>query len=102
MILNEDIFDSEVAKTGPVTMQDNGIANMLITEINGEWDTIKNYNDLVVTLSQYGYDDYIPVIEDIMSEENKHIGQLQNILERISPNVSEINWGQIEAQSQIQ
>lgn len=44
----------------------------------------------------------IPVIQDIVAEENTHIGQLQQILLQISPNVQNIEKGEIEGEEQLQ
>ena len=83
--------------SGPETGVDNGIANQIIEMINGEWDTIQQYNDLVTNLTQYGFIDFIPVIQDILNEENIHVGQLHAILQKISPNAQSIEQGEIEA-----
>lgn len=116
MILNEDLFDipaevvisddisltsQSIEPHAPNSVEDNGLSNLIITEINGEWDTIKNYNQLLISLKQFGHEEFNYVIQDIIREENKHIGQLQTILETISPNVSEIDSGEIEAEEQL-
>lgn len=105
MILNEDIFEvgilQDVEDGTPATPEDNGIANQIIAEINGEWDTIKNYNDLIISLQQYGRDDFVNVVQDIINEENVHIGQLQEILKVISPNANSIATGETEANGQL-
>lgn len=116
MILNEDLFDipaevvisddisltsQNIEPQAPDSVEDNGLSNLIITEINGEWDTIKNYNQLLISLKQFGHEEFNNVIQDIIREENKHIGQLQTILERISPNVSEIDSGEMEAEEQL-
>lgn len=116
MILNEDLFDipaevvisddisltsQSIEPQAPDSVEDNGLSNLIITEINGEWDTIKNYNQLLISLKQFGHEEFNDVIQDIIREENKHIGQLQTILEIISPNVSEIDSGEMEAEEQL-
>lgn len=85
----------------PQTGEDTGLANMLIHAINGEWETISEYNDILTLIRANNKNDMIPVIEDILSEENKHIGQLQKILETISGNVADISEGEQEASEQI-
>ena len=84
-----------------VKAQDNGIANMLITAINDEWNTVKMYNDLIVNMETFGYPEMTEVIRDIINEENKHIGQLSKVLETISPNVANIEKGEQEAEEQL-
>lgn len=116
MILNEDLFDiptdivitddvivpeEKIKPEGPSNNVDNGLANQIITQINGEWTTIADYNNLIVALRQYNREDFVGVIQDIIREENVHVGQLQAILKVISPNVSEIQTGEQEAEEQV-
>lgn len=81
---------------------DNGISQMLIDAINGEWDTIKLYNDIIINLETYGYSDIANVIRDVSNEESKHVGQLQAALDTISSNVEDISKGTEEAISQLE
>lgn len=87
--------------SGPVPGPESGVAGMLIEAINDEWNTINMYNDLVTTLTAEGITDMIPVFEDILVEENKHVGQLQELLKRVSPNANAISTGEQEAQTQL-
>ena len=94
LVLNEDLFDDVVdiivpdveanvslktvnvdSKETPNPGNDTGVSNLIIHAINGEWDTIAEYNSLISNLGNNP--DMIPVIQDIVAEENKHIGQLQ-------------------------
>ena len=94
----EAVSDDITPEPGP----DMGVANLLITLINGEWDTIKDYNDFIATISaEGGYDDMLAAIQDIVSEENIHVGQLQKLLQQISPDALKIAQGEQEAQEQI-
>lgn len=101
--VNAETTSTEVVPEGqPEPGPDNGIANLLITLINGEWDTIKDYNDFTATASaEGGYEDMLPVIADIVAEENVHIGQLQKLLQQISPDALKIAQGESEAEGQI-
>lgn len=88
----------ETIPEGPAPGNDNGIANLLITAINDEWNTIKQYNDMIATLTDIGgFDDMIEVIKDINNEENIHVGQLQECLTKISPNAESIEDGKSES-----
>ena len=83
-----------------------GIADMLIAAINDEWEAIKTYNSIVATLTYESAKNsklstMIPVIQDIANEENKHVGQLQEILGMISPNTQSIKAGEIEGREQV-
>lgn len=96
---NTDAVEEE---PNPEPGPDMGVANLLITLINGEWDTIKDYNDFIATISaEGGYDDMLAAIQDIVSEENVHVGQLQKLLQQISPDALKIAQGEQEAQEQI-
>lgn len=110
--LNENLFDDIVAvmpeettteetPSGPPTGVETTIANELIDNVNGEWDTITKYNNMITDLKQAGLDDFIPVIEDINNEEHKHIGQLQELLKKISPNTNSIASGETEGAKQL-
>ena len=120
LILNEDLFEpiedvisveipsanaeigvvEEETPSGPATGAETGIANQIIEMINGEWNTIADYNNLITMLTQYGFEEFIPVIEDINNEENLHVGQLQALLQKISPNAESIQQGELEASSE--
>ena len=120
LILNEDLFEpiedvisveipsanaeigvvEEETPSGPATGAETGIANQIIEMINGEWNTIADYNNLITMLTQYGFEEFIPVIEDINNEENLHVGQLQALLQKISPNAVSIQQGEFEASSE--
>lgn len=118
LILNEDLFDNvvdvfvpEVEATitvpehevtsleTPTPGIDTGISNSIISAINDEWQTILNYNNLIANLTDYP--DMICVIQDIVAEENTHIGQLQEMLRQLSPNVENISKGEIEGAEQL-
>lgn len=107
--INEDFEDLSAVKEDaveeservPQTGEEVGLSNMIIQEINGEWETIQHYNDLIALMRAQGYDDMIDVISDIVAEENTHIGQLQKCLQVISPNVSKIEAGETEAIEQL-
>lgn len=101
---DDDYYESlkeDLEQETPQTANDTGLANMLIHAINGEWETISEYNDILTVIRNNNQVDMIPVIEDILSEENKHVGQLQKILETISGNVSDISEGEQEASEQM-
>ena len=101
---DDDYYESlkeDLEQETPQTANDTGLANMLIHAINGEWETISEYNDILTVIRNNNQLDMIPVVEDILSEENKHVGQLQKILETISGNVADISEGEQEASEQM-
>lgn len=107
--INEDVENPVAVKEDaveeservPQTGEEVGLSNMIIQEINGEWETIQHYNDLIALMRAQGYDDMVDVISDIVAEENTHIGQLQKCLQVISPNISKIEAGETEAIEQL-
>ena len=78
----------------------NDYRNQLIEMINGEWETIQDYNDLINNLQAIEeYKEYIPVIEGIIKDEHNHIGNLQNVLDKLNPESNQdIYDGDLEAQ----
>ena len=77
---------------------------MLISAINDEWSTIDKYKSILATIREtQGIDPtyYERVLSEITSEENRHVGQLQELLKQISPNTQEITKGQQEAKTQM-
>lgn len=85
------------ALQGPNMGPEAGLADLIIDAINGEWETIKEYNTLAIMARENGYNDIAEVIDDINTEENIHVGQLQEILKRLSPNAEAIADGEKEA-----
>lgn len=102
----EDDHSVENVLPGPAEGSDTGVANELIALINDEWEAIQGYNNAIATLrtvsrSNIFYEDAISVLEEIAAEENRHVGQLQEVLKHISPNASDIEKGHEEAQDQL-
>ena len=99
--LKEDLFlaPEEPSDETPATPEANGVAKLILDAINGETDTIKEYNDLIANTDN---EDIIKIIQDITAEENNHIGMLQRALEIVSPNASNIDDGMEEAESMIE
>ena len=96
----------EDAPEGPKAGSDTGVADLLISAINDEFEAIQFYNSLIATLraesvQNLEYNDFISVIEEINNEENLHVGQLQKLLERLSPNAESIKVGNKEAAMQL-
>lgn len=94
--LIEETNISETSESVP-DQKDIGMANLLIDAINGEWDTIKLYNDIVANAKEFNYEDVSKVMSDIVDEETRHVGEIQQLLETISPNVASIEAGSDEA-----
>ena len=100
--------DGEAVPAGPATGLDSGIAASLIKLINDEWEAIQGYNDFramvmeMVNNNDGDYTEMLTVIDEIVNEENLHVGQLQELLKTVSPNAESINKGEEEAQEQLE
>ena len=90
-----------MARTGPVVGPEAGLAALLIESINGEWETVNLYNSIAMNAREAGYENIASVLDEINTEENKHIGQLQELLKTISPNAAAIEDGEQEAKEII-
>ena len=94
-------MDSEIMQP-PAMGLGTGLADNIIRLINDEWEAIQGYNDFIEVLRVSKSDEStINVIKDIVAEENKHVGQLQELLKRISPNANQIAVGEKEARNQL-
>lgn len=100
--------NGEVIPEGPKAGLDSGIADTLIRLINDEWEAIQGYNnfrEMVLTAQNSGegnYTDMLRVIDEVSNEENLHVGQLQELLKKVSPNTTSIAKGEEEAQEQLE
>lgn len=81
---------------------DTELADALIEMINAEWDTINDYNKLYDYMIELGHNQMLAVIADINSEENKHVGQLQECLKQISEVTNDIAKGEDEGAEQLE
>jgi len=107
--LNEELDDEDMDVDiplpipGPDTQEARGMSDLLLALINDENEAIMGYNSFLATLEQYeGYEDFIPVVNDINAEEMNHIGMLQNLLKKLSPNAANIDAGEEEAQELLE
>lgn len=79
-----------------------GLTTMINNLIKDELEAVDGYNSAIVTLEAENKGEFTDVIRDIISEENKHIGQLQSILKELNPSTTaNIDEGQQEGQEQI-
>lgn len=94
----EEAIEDKTPEIGP----DLGLSTLLIKAINDEWNTIEFYNNLIATAEQEGHEDIVAVVRDINAEENIHVGQLQELLKKISPITDNIGKGEEEAAEQVE
>lgn len=86
---------------GPVMGPGAGLTTLLIEAINGEWETIDKYNTLAINAREEGFHEIAAVLDEINTEENKHVGQLQELIKQLSPNAEAIEDGEQEAVQQV-
>lgn len=86
---------------GPDFGPDSGLSSAIIAAINDEWQTISTYNDLANTARAENREDIAKVIDDINAEENKHVGQLQEVMKTLSSVTKEISSGEVEGMEQL-
>ena len=102
-MLQEDLNDVDTdVLTGPNEGPESGLASLLNTAVQDEFKTIQMYNDIAVNARAEGYEDIATVIDEINTEENKHVGQLQEVLKTVSPNAQAIDAGTEEGQKLVQ
>lgn len=96
-----NIEEPEEEVKGPELGPDSGLSSTVIQAINDEWQTISYYNDLANSARAEGREDIAKVIDDINSEENKHVGQLQEVMKTLSSVTKEISAGEEEGLTQM-
>ena len=94
----KEAIEDKTPEIGP----DLGLSTLLIQAINDEWNTIEFYNNLIATAEQEGHEDIVAIVRDINAEENIHVGQLQELLKKISPITDNIEKGGEEAVEQME
>ena len=100
--------NGEAVPEGPALGLDSGIADTLIRLINDEWEAIQGYNnfrEMILSAQNNGDGDYtemLRVIDEVSNEENLHVGQLQELLKKVSPNTTSIAKGEEEAKEQLE
>lgn len=91
------------AEQSPSTPTDSGIATMINALIQDEWQAIDGYTSAIRTLQDTNaHPEMIKTLEDIMSEENVHVGQLQLLMGIVAPTTSNINKGEGEGLEQVE
>lgn len=107
----EDEHSAENVPEMPDTNCKMIIANILNPLIKDELEAIDGYNSAVSSIrgivedpehdTSIDYDGIMAVLAEITNEENLHIGQLEKLLETVSPNAESINDGKEEAEEQL-
>ena len=89
-LLKEDLSQEE--------QQEYGLNTLINELIKSEYDAIDEYNSAIVTLEAENQGEYTDVIRSIIEDERHHIGNLQEIMNRITPGTEqEFEKGKEEA-----
>ena len=100
--LQEDVTDVVTdTLSGPTEGPESGLSALLNEAVQDEFKTIQMYNDIAVSARAEGFEDIATVVDEINTEENKHVGQLQELLKTVSPNAKAIDTGEIEGKQQV-
>ena len=67
-----------------------GVSNLLMQSIKDIYSMIEGYNSLSIALSDLKKEEMSQTISNIISEEHRHIGMLQELLKKVSPNAENI------------
>lgn len=95
MSLQEDIDENEQSNVN------QGISGLLNNLIISEYDAIDQYNSAIATAQSLGVMDIIPVLEDIVTEEHTHVGQLQAAVKLFDTAANAVEQGTEEAEDQL-
>lgn len=113
LYLQEDVQEDVKVDVDDKTVEvdatniNSGIANVINNLIIDEFEAINGYNSAIATLVSIQEDSsiiaspIIAVLNDIINEENAHVGQLQKALELVSKSAEEIDKGASEGEEQI-
>lgn len=100
--IGEELEETKFLEEPTEEMVSKDYQNQLITLINGEWDTIQDYNELINNLIASANEKYlelVPIIEGIIKDEHNHIGNLHVALTKLNPESDlEIDKGGEEAE----
>lgn len=101
--ISEDVsISTDEAEEKTIEPEDNGISMIINNLIKDEYEAIDGYNSAITTFKGIGKsDEAISVLNDIVAEENIHVGQLQRLMELFDPNADKVSDGVEEADEQI-
>lgn len=78
---------------GPKTEEEQGVANLILDAISNSANTIQMYNAIIANCTD---EEIVDSLNEILVDENRIMGKLQSILQKVSPNAEEIMNGAIE------
>lgn len=78
-----------------------GIAGLLSNLIQGEWQTINDYNVAIKNARAEGLDDVADIMANIVKDENTHVGNLETAMKLVTNEAQHIENGEKEAEEII-
>ena len=102
--ISEDVsISTDETEEKTIEPENNGISMIINNLIKDEYEAIDAYNSAITTFKDIGKsDEAISVLNDIVAEENIHVGQLQRLMELFDPNADKVSDGVEEASEQIE
>ena len=82
--------------------QDNGLIALVNSLIQDEFDAIQQYKDAITNFAANNKTELTTVLQDILDEENIHVGQLETLLKSLDTSAESIEQGKQEGQEQIE
>lgn len=100
----ESVLKEELEETSKIIDTDtsnHGMLGLVNSLIISEYDAIDQYNSAIATAQAQGTDDVLPVLQDIINEEQTHVGQLQELAKLFDKSAHEVSAGTEEAKEQL-
>lgn len=99
LALSEDLEEEE--NLSNVSNDDLGLSSLVSTLIKHEWESIDLYNSMLLSFRQANNKEAEEILNEIISEDYVHVGQLEKLAQMINPLVNNIDLGQQETESQV-
>lgn len=104
--LNEDVentndieLEFNLDSDETIFLDNSAIATQISALIRDEWEAIDGYTSAIVSCQALpNSEQLIDVLNDILIEENVHVGQLEKILQQFAPSAGAIEDGEREAE----
>lgn len=99
--LIDSLIDKKTVNEDLETQPNVGLASVINALIQDEWQAIQGYKDAIVAFESEGNSENAKVLNDILNEENVHVGQLQTLLKTVDVSAEQIEAGEAEANTQL-
>ena len=96
----EEVVETPIEEVEVTDADVDALANEIRDDIVGEMDTISEYQDTIAEAERVA-PEMVPILQDVVEEENVHVGQLQTALELIDNTAEKVEEGEDEAKEQL-